>query len=212
MTMPEHSDDSRPGEMPVIGVVGGVGSGKSVASAEFGRLGCVVVDADALGHDVLEEPAVRQQLDHRWGETIFGPDGTADRAAIATIVFARPEELDWLTGICWPRIRRRMEQTIERARRNRAVGVVLDAAVLFEAGWDSLCTHTVLVACPRALRLQRLRENRGWNEAQFDRREQAQISLDTKRGWCCHVLQNSSSASHLCEQVRDVFHQILRRQ
>ncbi len=195
---------------PVIGLVGGIGSGKSTATEAFAGLGCAVIDADKVGHEVIESPEVLDALRARWGEEVFAPDGRVSRESLGRIVFAHPGELETLNGIMHPRIRECLERRIAEARaRAQARGVVLDAAVLFEAGWDDLCTHVVYVHAPASLRYARVERSRGWDEQTWRARENCQIPLDRKREQCYAVLDNSSGVSHLSTQVRDLFHTIV---
>jgi dephospho-CoA kinase len=194
---------------PVIGIVGGIGAGKSTVAAELARLGCARIDADAIGHELLADPDVRRQIRRRWGEGVFGPEGAVDRRALGQIVFADAAELRALGAILHPRIRHRMEEQIARAQADRRVrGVVVDAAVLFEAGWDDLCTHRIFVRAPQAERARRARRQRGWDASAWRRREKMQISLDKKAAKSDYTVDNSSSLSHLHEQVRSLFHLI----
>lgn len=198
------------GKKPVIGIVGGIGAGKSAVAREFVRLGAVLVDGDVIGHQLLGETDVKRQLRARWGAGIFRDDGSVDRRRLGEIVFADREQLSALNAILHPRIRSRMEQQIAAAQADPAVrAVALDAAVLFEAGWDDLCTHTLFVSAPREQRLARLASGRGWTEETMARREKSQISLDCKADRCDYILQNSSSESCLSERSRQLFNEIL---
>lgn len=205
---PDGVTTSRP--KPVIGLVGGVGAGKSAAAAELVKLGCALVDGDVIGHELMAAPEVRRLLRRRWGGGIFTPAGDVDRKALAAVVFGHQKELAALDKIMWPRIRRRMERMIAAARRDAAVpAIVMDAAIMIEAGWDGLCTHLVFVKAPTAQRAARTREHRGWDRRAWRGRENSQISLDSKRRRCYFTLDNSSSVSYLAEQVRELFNRIV---
>lgn len=195
---------------PVIGVVGGVGAGKSTAAGELARLGCALIDADRIGHELLDDESVREQLRERWGERIFDDRGRIDRKALGRIVFSDPDDLEALNAVMHPRIRRRITEQIADARSRKDVpAVVLDAAVLFEAGWNDLCTHLVFVDCPPDQRLGRVRAGRRWDEETWRRRERSQNFLDTKRRMCEYTIDGSSDVSHLVEQLRKLFHRIV---
>ncbi len=187
---------------PVIGLVGGVGSGKSTVAEAFRQQGARVIDADAIGHAVLRAPDVQRQVRERWGTGVLAPDGTVDRRALGRIVFADRAELDALNAIVHPRIRAEMERQIAVGRAEGVRAVVLDAAVLFEAGWDDLCDRVLFVDAPEAQRRERVARTRGWDRSTWGAREKSQIPLDNKRGRCDDVLDNSSSVSHLQERVR----------
>jgi dephospho-CoA kinase len=190
--------------MRVIGILGGVASGKSLVAKQLQELGAWVLDADRAGHEVLEEPEVRQALRGRWGEEVFHSWGEVDRAAIARIVFGPPprgpRELSFLEQLTHPRIGARLRRQADDARRQGATAVVLDAALMLEAGWDDQCDTILFVAAPRSVRLQRARQ-RGWSEEQFAAREAAQKSLEDKRQRADQTIDNSGTAEQTAEQV-----------
>ena len=199
----------RAGEKPVIGIVGGVGAGKSTAAMEFVALGCRLIDADKLGHALLGEPNVQDEIRRRWGEAVFAPDGQVSRGALAEVVFNSQADLAALNAILHPLIRRRIVQAIADAQADESVtGVVLDAAVMFEAGWDDVCSHRVFVAAPAEDRQRRVAESRRWSDEMWRVREKSQISLDIKARRCEYSLNNRFGASFLREQVRVLFHRI----
>ncbi len=189
--------------------MGGVGSGKSATAAEFAALGCAVIDADAVGHALLAEPDVQAELRTRWGEAIFDA-GQVSRTMLGRIVFADANELAALGAILHPRMRQRFKAAIADAAGDPAIpAVVLDAAVLFEAGWNDLCTHTVFVSAPEEARRRRTAGRPGWDAGEWAAREKSQIPLDTKAAKCDYTIDNSSSVSRLREQVRPLFHEVL---
>ena len=195
---------------PVIGILGGIGAGKSTVASEFAALGCALVDGDAIGHELLNTAEVKDLLRGQWGDEIFCDDGQVDRRALGRIVFNAPGELEVLNGIMHPRIRRGIQQRISAAMADGSVkAVVLDAAVALEAGWDDLCSHLVFVDAPRRLRAARSEALRGWNRHAWRMREKSQIPLDTKAARCYYTLDNSSSVSFLREQIRELFSEIV---
>ena len=194
---------------PVIGIVGGIGSGKTTVSDELVRLGCAVIDADAIGHKLLDDPDVLGELRQRWGDEIFTGAGEVDRAALAEIVFASRDDLDALNGILHPRIGREMAGAVDLAVADESVGaIVLDAALLVEAGWNELCSHVIFVDTPPEIRRRRVSEHRGWKKENWELREKMQISLDIKRRMCDYSIDGSSSVSHLRQQVRKLYPRI----
>jgi dephospho-CoA kinase len=133
-----------------------------------------------------------------------------DRAALGRTVFGDPRELERLDSLTHPLIRAEIERRIQAGRRDPSVrAIVLDAAVLLEACWDKLCTHLVFVLAPAEQRQERVARERGWDERSWRQREKMQIPLDTKVGRCYYSVDNSSSVSHLCEAVRELFHGIV---
>ena len=190
--------------MQVIGLIGGVACGKSVVAAALARRGAVVLNGDELGHEVLREPEIRDALVDRWGVGVRGPDGQIDRSAVAKIVFApTPEgaaERQWLEQLVHPGIRHRMEAAIRQLPDASVPAVVIDAALLIEAGWSGVCTAVVFVDCPRDQRLERA-QTRGWSDEEFSRREAAQLPIEEKRRRASHVIDNSGTLAELESEI-----------
>lgn len=194
----------------VIGLLGGIGAGKSAVAAEFVRLGCGLVDADAIGHELLAEPAVKADFRRLWGDGVFQETGEVDRAAVAEIAFDSPEGLSALNRVMHPRIRIRMAEQVAAMQADAGVAaIVVDAALLLETDWHELCTRFVFVSAPPELRARRVARQRGWGRAAWRRRENLQKPLDIKAAKAEDVIDNSSSLSCLREQVRSVFCRIV---
>ena len=121
--------------IPVIGLAGGIGSGKSTVARVFASLGCVVSDSDRAGDAALRRPEVVGAIRERWGDGVIGDDGAPDKHAIAGRVFGDADERAWLESLVHPIIHEQRVALVERVRRERdARGVVIDAPLLFEAG------------------------------------------------------------------------------
>jgi len=193
---------------PVIGLVGGVGAGKSAAARCLERIGCVVIDSDSRAKALLDDPAVADTLVRWWGDRVLDHAGRVDRDVVAGIVFEDPAERRRLESLIHPLLAARRSETIERAKQAGAPGVVIDAPLLIEAGLDSLCDAIVFVDAPVADRLRRVARDRGWSAEELDRRQAAQAPLEIKRHKAHYVVTNTGSADDLCRQVRRVFDQI----
>lgn len=190
---------------PVIGLVGGIGSGKSQVAAAFARRGAGVIAGDELAHEALRQPEVKEQVAHRWGPDVLDEQGEVRRRKLAGIVFADPKELKALEAIVHPWIKRRIAEEVEKARQDPAVRlVVLDAAVMLEAGWSEVCDRLVYVDAPREVRLRRLAGQRGWTAEELAARESAQLPLTEKASRADHAIDNSADHPHLCRQVDDL--------
>lgn len=190
--------------MKIIGLLGGVASGKSLVAEQFCRLGAGLLDGDRAGHEVLRLTDVRQFIHQRWGEGVIGPDGEVDRKALGRIVFDPSPQgrqaLEQLEAITHPRITERLRQQVaELAAAGRAVAV-LDAPVMLKAGWDQFCDHIVFVDVPREARLSRAAA-RGWRQEDFAARESAQEPIAVKRARADLVIDNSGSPEQTREQV-----------
>ena len=187
---------------PVVGIVGGVGSGKTTVAREFTKHGGCIIDCDAVGHELLGDDIVRSKLRERWDESIFAPDGSVNRSVLGKIVFGGKNQLDDLNAILHPRIAARIVELVATAQADPKISLVaIDAAVLFEAGWDKFCTYTIFVKAPLSQRVERVTETRGWNERTLLQRESSQNSLDSKEAKCSHTVDNCSAESHLKEQI-----------
>jgi dephospho-CoA kinase len=191
---------------PVIGLVGAIGAGKSTAAAAFALRGGHVIDADALGHDALEQPEIRRMVLDRWGAKgiVRSTDGRIDRKAVAGIVFANPAERAALEGMVYPYIGRRAAEGIAAAQASpEAKFIVVDAAVMLEAGW-TICDRLVYVDASRPVRLARLAARSGWTSADLDAREAAQWPAEEKKKRCDAVIVNEGTREELQSQVDSV--------
>jgi len=188
----------------VIGLIGGIGSGKSLVAGMLRELGCHVIDADAVGHSLLERPEIVRDLVERFGIAIVGPDGKVVRSVLGSQAFANRESLSRLNRIVHPPLRAELSRRIEEFRADASAGkaLVLDAALLLETDWHELCNVLVFVDAPREQRSRRVAQDRGWSAAELDRRENLQKPLDMKRERSLYILENSSSVSRLRRQVR----------
>ncbi len=198
--------------MRVIGLVGGVASGKSLVAQQLVDLGAGWLDADRAGHEVLEQTDVKQALRERWGADVFLPDGRVSRPAIGQRVFGSApqavEERRFLERLVHPRIGEllgRQSAALEAAGKEV---VVLDAPLLLEAGWSEFCDKTVFVEAPCEVRLGRAR-GRGWSDAEFAAREAAQETLDAKRKQADWILDNSGSPEATRQQVERLWHSVV---
>ena len=186
--------------MHILGIVGGIASGKSTVSAALDELGAVVLDADRAAHEVLQYDDVRQALVTRWGPEILDGEGQVNRKTVARRIFssnpensARPEtesDLQFLEQTIHPRIRQQFEQKIDRLARQGVAAVVIDAPLLLEAGWATICSDILFVDCPVETRLARAL-HRGWTKQQFLEREAAQWPIERKR--CASTVQIDNS-------------------
>ena len=199
--------------VPLIGIVGGIASGKTFIAEQFRARGAEVVSADRLAHEVLLFDEVKRAARNRWGDAIFGPDGEVNRAALAKIVFAPPpegpQELKVLEQLTHPKIGQLVRQEVnELSQQNRATAIVLDVPLMFESGWNKYCDRIVFVDVPRELRMARAMA-RGWTREDFERREAAQESLETKRKLADLVIDNSGSPESAQAQIEHFWHSLL---
>ena len=208
----------------LVGIVGGIGSGKSAVAAQFQRLGAEVLDGDRLGHEVLRQSEVIDQLHRRWGDRVLvtdenggiGQPAEIDRSAVARIVFAEtPEaetELRYLERVVHPRIRETIRQRIEAFRNAQPENgtsrvVILDAPVMIEAGWHQLCDYLIFVDCPREIRRQRVLA-RGWTAKELAARQSRQLPPEQKRKAADWIVDNSGTLPELAEKIEPIWRRL----
>lgn len=202
------------GLAPVIGLVGGIGSGKSFLSNALRKNHRIeIVEGDPAGHQVLKEEAVKKQIRERFGDGVFDAQGEVDRRRMSELVFgtspAALEARASLEAIVHPRITERLTREIAAARsRPNVEFVVLDAALLLEAGWRTLCDRVIYVEAGEEQRQQRVARGRGWSAQQLRAREESQFSLERKRKEADDVVDNSRDADHALSQLEAILSRI----
>lgn len=218
-TQPHAPSDTRTGAQQqtppetrpvVIGLAGGIGAGKSHVASILETMGCSVTDSDKQARAVLDRPEVARQLAQWWGESILTTDGKVDRAKVASIVFEDPRERHRLERLIHPLVHQARREHIAKAVRAGTRAVVIDAPLLFETGIDAECDAVIFVDAPVEERLERVRSTRGWDEAELQRREQAQLPLDEKQQRSHYSVTNSARRADLQQQVDSVLKRILQ--
>jgi len=197
---------NKPKKKSIIGILGGICSGKSTVAAEFAKLGCKVIDADEIAGELLEREAIRQKIAACFGQEILDSTGRIDRKKLAGIVFHDARKLAQLNKIIHPAVFERIERLIELYNDQEEVkAIVLDMPLLVEVGWDKRCDKLIFVDCNRQLRLKRAKEKGLFCEDELKIRENFQISLDNKANIAENVIDNNSGFSALAKQVADIF-------
>jgi len=193
--------------MVVIGVTGGVGTGKSTVARMFKALGAVVLDADALAHRAMEpkRPAWRRIV-KTFGAQILNDDHTIHRRRLADLVFADAKHRRTLERIIHPRVLRAIQQDLRRLRRSRRVpAAVLDVPLLIESGADQLVDVLVVVAAPARVQRARLKRRHGWSDDDITARTEAQMKLSAKVALADHVVDNSDGVEATRTQVKRIW-------
>jgi dephospho-CoA kinase len=192
----------------IIGLAGGIGSGKSTVARVFEALECVVIDSDKLSKEAMARDDVRETLRQWWGDEVLGADGQVDRRAVAKIVFSDPKERERLEGLIHPLIAQARARRIEDARNAGVLAVVVDAPLLFEAGLDKEVDAVVFVDCPFETRLERVKTGRGWDEREMQLREKAQLGVEHKRQRSDYEVVNMGGPDDLRRQVSQILTRI----
>jgi len=197
---------------PIIGIAGGIGSGKSFVARLFGELGCLVLSADEQVRAAYADPAVRETLKQWWGDGVINSEGHVDRRAVAQRVFEKPEERRRLEALIHPRVAAMRDAAMVAAATDAQVlAFVWDIPLLFEVGLNTRCDAIVFVDAPWADRLRRVHESRGWDEAELRRRENLQLGLDNKRRMSNDIVQNTADVGFARKQVQEILSRILHQ-
>lgn len=190
--------------LPVLGIVGGIGSGKSFVASQFVKYGAVVIDADRYGHLALLEASIKDQVRANWGDKVFDSHNNVDRKKLGNIVFASPADKNRLEILVFPYIGQAIRDAINEASSRLEVKLaILDAAILLETGWRDFCTAVIFVEASESIRLQRVAK-RGWNASELHRREAAQWPLEKKKSQCQYVIPNEGNELLMETLVKDL--------
>lgn len=187
---------NRSQRVPVVGLIGGVGAGKSAVAQWFAARRCtLLLDGDAIGHELLDDERVREAIRDRFGPDVFDVSGAVDRRALGAAVFgddeARTAARRDLESLLHPRIGEEIERRIGNA--GDVEYVLLDAALALEAGWDDRCDLVVFVDTPWENRLEHVARSRGWTMEDLRLREASQMPLDEKRRRADVVIVNDGT-------------------
>jgi phosphopantetheine adenylyltransferase/dephospho-CoA kinase len=193
----------------VIGLTGGIASGKSVVSEMLAGLGARVIDADKLGHEAY---APGSECYHAvvgaFGQDVIGPDGQIDRKQLGAKVFGDPAQRCRLEGIVWPWMRETMRKRLEALRAEGVPVVVLEAAVLIEAGWQPLVDQVWLVTTPGSLARERMMSRNGLDEARADARIDAQLTNEERAQHADVIIENDGGLDVLRERVGEAWRRL----
>lgn len=196
---------------PIIGLVGGIGAGKSHVARLFEAAGCCRIASDEMVRAAYTHPEVKRAVVERFGTGVLDEGGRVDRKFIADIVFREESERQWLENLLHPVANRARVELMEQAAKDpRVVGYVWDSPLLQEVGLDRLCDVVVFVDASYEDRLGRVAA-RGWDAAELDRREKVQMPLDRKRQKADYVLSNADADPATAEHVSALLSQILQR-
>uniref|UniRef100_A0A8B9FDD0 Dephospho-CoA kinase domain-containing protein n=1 Tax=Amazona collaria TaxID=241587 RepID=A0A8B9FDD0_9PSIT len=188
--------------MFLVGLSGGIASGKSTVVTVLRELGCAVIDADVIARQVVQ-PHLKayQQIVHHFGTEILLENGEINREALGSIIFSQPEKRQLLNSITHPEIQKEMLKQILKYFVLGYRYVILDIPLLFETNrLTKFMKYTVLVYCPRA-QLSRLMQRDGLAQAEAEARIRSQLPLDEKRRFATHIIDNSGGRESTRRQV-----------
>jgi dephospho-CoA kinase len=192
--------------MIVIGLTGGIGTGKSEVARILQDLGAVIINADQVGHKAyIPHSEIWQEVVKAFGEDILQPSGEIDRKKLGGIVFSDPEHLARLNRIMHPRMAKMVAERIKLLAEQGKSVVVVEAAILFEAGWDSLVDEVWSTGSPEELVIGRLQARNGLSEEEARRRIGAQMSASERRRRSNVVIDNSGDLADLERAIQSLW-------
>ena len=192
----------------ILGILGGIGSGKSTVTGMFAELGAETLDADAVAHELIEREDTKSVLRKWWGDEIIAEDGTVDRTRVAEKVFSDAEELVRLEKLIHPEVRVRIEEKIAEFKKSEGRFLVLDVPLLASSPLRDFCDEIVYVNSTEELRETRVKL-RGWSPGELRRREARQAPESDKKNIANSVINNSGSLNETRRQVEDLYESLL---
>lgn len=197
--------------MSYFGLTGGAASGKSTAARMFGKLGAKIIDADGIGHEfLLKSSPAYPEIVSRFGPDILGPSGEIDRSRLGSIVFSDPERLRELNAIVHPRIIARVEELANQyASENPRAMILVDAALIFEAGIGGRFQKVIAAWCRPEQQLERLMK-KGLSPDEAERRVAAQMPVEEKRRRSDFSIDTSGDLERTRAQVEEIFRKLTR--
>jgi dephospho-CoA kinase len=191
----------------IVGVTGGIGTGKTTFVTELARYGAAVFDADAIARTIVEEnQEIRNALMHAFGEDIFDSKGNLLRRKLGQIVFSNQSQLDVLNAIIQPILKQLLQNRAARFRKECPGKLaVIDMAILYEAGMESLCDRIIVVTAPNEFRETWLMQDRGWTRKEARQRIDAQMNVEIKRKRADIVVANTGSLAELFAKARSIY-------
>jgi dephospho-CoA kinase len=187
---------------PFVGLTGGIGAGKSEALAALERLGAATISADAVVHELYDDPEVRAAVVARWGDEV-APDGRVDRSAVARRAFATDEDRGWLEQLIWPKVGERIAEwrAVESQKEPPPRALVVETPLLFEAGLESGYDATIAVVADEAVGAERAAAR---GHAALDERTARQLTQAQKAERATYAVDNSRTLRELEEELSGV--------
>jgi len=189
--------------MNVIGITGGIGSGKSTVTQCMAEMGAVVIDADRVGWEAyMPNTEVWHDVVSEFGQQVVAENGEINRQKLGQIIFNNPALRERLNKIMHPRMYKMMEKKIEAYRKEGVQTVVLEAAVLIEANWTPLVDKLWVTVASEPVVIERLKKQRGMTEEQVLSRIRSQLSIEERKKYADEIIQNDGDLEEMREKVK----------
>ena len=193
--------------MLVIGVTGGVGSGKTTFVQTFERLGATIINADMLAKELTDKnDKIRTALKNKFGPGIFNRKGVLQRRKLGRLAFSNTRSLKLLNNIIGPALIKEIKNKISTFRKNeKTATVIVDIAILFEAGIESQFDKIIVITAPVQNRIKWLRKERNWHEEEILERMRSQMGIEEMRRRADIVVDNSGTIQELRQCAREIY-------
>ncbi len=196
----------------VIGITGGIASGKSTVAKMLRSLGASVINADNICHQLINTEEIKNKISKKWGNNIQDKDGKINRRALGKIVFADKGKLLALNKIIHPKVIKRIKSQIaELTVKDKANVIVLDAALLVESNLTNLCDILLFVDSKKQICIKRAQKSRKWPLYETTKREKFQYTMREKREMADITINNNLSKVHTFNQVKDFWNQFITK-
>lgn len=196
-------------DRPIIGIAGGIGSGKSTVADLLGEFGALVIHSDELVGQAYKDVQILEVLREWWGKAAVDSSGQVDRLFVAQKIFSDPTQKKRLEALIHPWVAARRQHLM--AQRTDVWAYVWDTPLLFESGLNQQCDCVIFVEVPLEVRLARVASSRGWSERELLRREKLQMSLDKKRQMSDYIVCNTGTLAFIKEQIAELHSRINNR-
>ncbi len=196
----------------VIGITGGIASGKSTVAKMLRSLGASIIDADKICHHLINTEEIKEKIRKKWGNNVQNKDGKINRRTLGKIVFADKGKLLVLNKIVHPKVIKQIKSQIaEITDKDKANVIVLDAALLVESNLTNLCDILLFVDAKKHICTKRAQNIRKWPLHETTKREKFQYTMREKRGMADIIINNNLSKVNTFNQVKDFWYQFITK-
>ncbi len=198
----------------IVGLTGGIATGKSTVSAIFKDAGAVIIDADRIAHDAVKKgTAAWQEIVDHFGQSILQPDGELDRDRLGDIVFNDQQKKQQLNSIVHPAVFKNMAEQVEQATEDTPVDgvIILDVPLLIEAGMQNMVSDVILVYTSKEIQLKRLMKRNSLSETDAMARIRSQMPIEEKKKEADIIIDNSFSIDKTKERTLEVYRNLKKK-
>lgn len=188
----------------VLGITGGIGSGKSTIARMFKEFGATIIDADKICHELLDTPKIQKKIINIWPELANDESKKINRTKLGKIAFSSKNDIETLNKIIHPIVIKKIKQDIAELNKNQKDEIIIiDAALIEETNLSSLCDLVIFIETKKTIRSKRCQTDRNWNVTEISKREKFQIPTNTKKKRAKVVINNNMTKDCTRDQVHE---------